>query len=673
MVALVADRRAGVRLGSVILLVLALTVGLPVPVAAEPRCDQARAMLTNGKLDDAQAAFTALAAFDTDQTLKQCGESGLVDVALARITQRPAPEPEPAACIKAKEFLGNGSLDAAEAVYRQLSVSTDAVLKKCGESGVADVVAQRAALVLAESDLCGEATSFLDENLEAAESLFKQLMAATNPQLKDCGERGLSAVAARRAKLDSAGPFDVLSRFWESRARPALPGLERVAAAALVFWAVLRFVTALGSVRFLPQVPTLVWWLVALFVAATVFVRWYTDGWGWMVPIALVLPLVVVLWHRAKRVTLQFGTIQNNKSSEVGSEVMAAAQAEFQALRNGPIRGVDVVAGTDQTSIPANAVADVAAGPVVKTLLTLLQALTPSVAYRLDGQLLAGGDDLGVAVSLRRGRRVVGATVIRRSQFLGSSEVAKKSPPLIARESPASPTGESTKQEQPAANSEASSASSRELSIAIAAWLLLTLGQRERWQLDGLYGATKWESVVAQVLGAEHRRRGEYDCARRLLAVAVDRDPKNLAARFDRASLTLAMVGSDKSDTAKASLKEVRDELTAISTKGAVLRGRALSYRLGYQRLVASLHLGLIESTQEEQREAFNEATTYGWQLLQALKEEDEQIVHGLTLVESAASFYEKSNNDAVEDFARQMGPTAILALAGAQLEASRV
>jgi hypothetical protein len=92
-------------------------------------------MLTEGKLDDAQAAFTALAAFDTDEALKRCGQTGLINVAFARIEQRPTPAPAPEACNQAQTFLDDGLLDAAEAVYRQLAAASEMTLKKCGEAG----------------------------------------------------------------------------------------------------------------------------------------------------------------------------------------------------------------------------------------------------------------------------------------------------------------------------------------------------------------------------------------------------------------------------------------------------------------------------------------------------------------------------------------------------------
>ncbi|MFH9862159.1 hypothetical protein [Streptomyces sp. NPDC017202] len=163
-------------------------------------------------------------------------------------------------------------------------------------------------------------------------------------------------------------------------------------------------------------------------------------------------------------------------------------------------RGLYAPKGVDVSTLPEEAVAALppTEGKFVKSIVGLLRALAAVAPWRADVALIDGAT---ATVDLRRNGWQVDSTLIFLDELGIHPDLRKTAFP-------------------------------QEVLTAASAFVLLRISDTHLNLKRGLCGTRHWRSLACQVLSATPPWAGDSAVSRRLLAKAVDKDPRNSAARL---------------------------------------------------------------------------------------------------------------------------------------------
>ena len=399
----------------------ALEAGATAPAST---CAEATSLIASNP-DAAERVLTRLAT-STDAATKSCAEEGLVRLMLARVadgTDR---------CELATRLI-DVDRDVAEPLLTQMSKSANTDLKACGESGLLDIQLQRAE----DAQQLG---------LERAESWWDSLVDNLFVPLAEFVGQALVIALAVLAAVKLLGLLPMWDRWAQASVALMLLGAGIVLAMAFYFvagdgtlpqaiaygflllgallvagGAVLKWeLQERGSWRGWANKLTLVSAIVAL-ITAIVWIedeltdpgRMGTEDWWNVVALGTVAVtgLVALVLLQASRVRLVIDPF-GPEPDKAGKEFAVIVRERFLTLGSGGPSGLELVSGTDQGELPADAMADLAPNKIIAGLLKVARAVTPATTYRLTGELHSstkangeGGDVVGVTVSLKRAMR----------------------------------------------------------------------------------------------------------------------------------------------------------------------------------------------------------------------------------------------------------------------------
>jgi hypothetical protein len=184
-------------------------------------------------------------------------------------------------------------------------------------------------------------------------------------------------------------------------------------------------------------------------------------------------------------------------------------RARLHAIGTEPPRGIQITQQTDVDSLPANALNLLPDGALAKAAMLIAQLFTPATPWKVTVTDHADGR---TSVVLQRNGRTVSSEVVNVARF-------------------GLPAASSTAGDGDGGVTSSTAASNWPLRTAAAAFILVSLSQRYRYLRGGLCGATRWDSVAAQVIGSDTSGAISSDQRLTLLAYAVAFDARNLAAR----------------------------------------------------------------------------------------------------------------------------------------------
>jgi hypothetical protein len=247
----------------------------------------------------------------------------------------------------------------------------------------------------------------------------------------------------------------------------------------------------------------------------------------WLSVAAAVAAVVLLTAWAGSRLRLSFGEFKGGEKAPKG--FAGAVAAELMSLGTEAPRGVDLVAGTDQTQLPADALGALPGGKWASALLAAWRAITPSVDLVVTGEFLEESEKSAVAVTLRRGRRVQSSVTIESQMFdsAGANTAASKPP------------------------NEARMAVWHDLATAVAAWLLHELPRMTGEDLRGLAGAKRWQSTALNAVAAHRLEEHQDAAALPLLLRAVSLDPANIAAQYGRLALEARRINGSAPDAGR--------------------------------------------------------------------------------------------------------------------------
>lgn len=264
---------------------------------------------------------------------------------------------------------------------------------------------------------------------------------------------------------------------------------------------------------------------------------WQSTGLGFLMVAA---GFVLVTWQSAycPRLTLPDG------SDDDKAGVVAAVRDALSSLTPDAARRISLAVGPDTASVAADALAPLPGNAWMKALLQVRDALVPHAGLRLrlwSSKETTPPDDttadprVRIHAVLERGRRQVAADLIDSDDFHPEAHVRDRT----AHDSTA------------------------EAASALAAWLLLTVGDEVKARDWGLYRTTSWRSLALQMAGSRRDEAGDTEGARALFNRACGEDEHNLPARFNTISArTAALFPASGQDAARQ--RTTRDQLAAL-------------------------------------------------------------------------------------------------------------
>jgi hypothetical protein len=264
--------------------------------------------------------------------------------------------------------------------------------------------------------------------------------------------------------------------------------------------------------------------VVALIAIAAKF--WAADApevWSWTFAVALAcLGVVLVAAARGQALRLLVQVKTDGKDDPSGT---AYVLARLQELGTAPPEGLKTPQQLDVDNLPSEALKSLPVGRVASALGPLLKVVLPATPWKAVVE--AEDQASRIVVTVTRNGAVVRTALVDADRFL------PKPQPSETVDLPAQDSGVM------AADVSARDTADRgDLLTAAAAVVLTELAQVHTQLKEGLCGASRWESVAAQVVATKPpSTAGGSELRRELLAYAVQADPPNALAQLAYANL----------------------------------------------------------------------------------------------------------------------------------------
>jgi len=349
---------------------------------------------------------------------------------------------------------------------------------------------------------------------------------------------------------------------------------------------------------------------------------------AWVVTAAVAcLGLVLVAVGRGHALRL---LVQVKKGKDDDASGTAYVLARLQELGTSPPEGLKMPQQLDVDNLPTEALTSLPTGRLAAALASVLKVISPAIPWKA---VVEGEENSSrVVVTLTRNGSVVRTALVDADGFLpkpGSSGGSAASPE------------HGDKGDEGAAKQ--GSADRGDLLTAAAAVVLTELARIHRQLEAGLCGASRWESVAAQVVATKPpSTTGGSELRRELLAYAVQADPPNALAQLALASL----LGEDAS-----SAEDLAHYATGLTR---------LLIDIEAQAQIVTETGGTNEVVLAEQARAGIEVTTEG----EASGRSDAALTIALMRTENATVVVESAKNAAAEESKKQ--PTLEAKKAGA-------